>query len=224
VARPGDRRAAPADAVDLDGCDGELAAAAAAWRERVQVVELARDFDADPAPLVDRTVDALGGLWALVDNAGLLSPAPFWPIDAAELARVFQINTLAPFLLTARVFRRLEAQGVGGRIVNISSFTVRFGIGRNQSIQYAATKGALETMTTGLSRAGAAHQILVNAVRPGLTATDQQKDRPETADRIRMIPLGRMARPDGIAEMVAFLVSDRAAFVTGQVIGVSGGA
>ncbi len=201
----------------------ELHAAADKWRDKVPLAELVFDFTSNPASLVDRAVEELGQLWGLVNNAGVLSPTPFWEVEPEELERVFRVNTFAPFLLAGRAFRRLEAQGHGGRIINISSFTVRFGMGRNQSIQYAATKGALETMTTGLSRAGAPRQILVNAIRPGLTETSQQQNRPEMADRIRMIPLQRMARPEEIAEMVAFLMSDRAAFITGQTIGVSGG-
>ena len=98
-----------------------------------------------------------------------------------------------------------------------------YGMGRNHSIHYAASKAAIETLTTGLSRLGAAHQILVNAIRPGIVNTEQQQCRTGMESRIQMVPLKRLAESDEIAGAVAYFLSDQSAFVTGQVLAVSGG-
>ena len=168
-------------------------------------------------------IAAFGRVDALVNNAGVISDVSVETVGVDELQRVFEINTYAPFLLSQGVFCQMKAQGAGGRIVNISSFTVRYGMGRNQSIQYAASKSAIETLTIGLSRLGAAHQIVVNAIRPGLVNTEQQQGRSGMKARIQRVPLNRMAESDEIAGAVSYFLSESSAFVTGQVLSVSGG-
>jgi len=164
-----------------------------------------------------------GRVDALVNNAGVISDVSIETVGVSELQRVFEINTYAPFLLSQGVFNQMKAQGNGGRIVNVSSFTVKYGMGRNQSVQYAASKSAIETLTTGLSRIGAEHQILVNAIRPGIVNTEQQQGRAGLEERIQMVPLKRFAEPDEIAGAVSYFLSDSAGFVTGQVLTISGG-
>lgn len=164
-----------------------------------------------------------GRVDALVNNAGVLSDVSIENVGVDELQRVFEVNTYAPFLLSQGVFNQMKTQGEGGRIVNISSFTVKYGMGRNKSIQYAATKSAIETLTTGLSRIGAEHQILVNAIRPGIVNTEQQQGRAGMEARIQMVPLKRLAESDEIAGAVSYFLSGSAGFVTGQVLSVSGG-
>lgn len=164
-----------------------------------------------------------GRVDALVNNAGVISDVSFEDVDVDELQRVFEINTYAPFLLSQGMFNQMKAQGSGGRIVNISSVAIRFGMGRNQAIQYAASKSAIETLTTGLSRIGAEHQILVNAIRPGIVNTEMQEGRIDLEWRKSLVPLKRLAESDEIASAVSYFLSDAAAFVTGQVLTVAGG-
>ncbi|MCE2878309.1 MAG: SDR family oxidoreductase, partial [Comamonadaceae bacterium] len=114
--------------------------------------------------------------------------------------------------------------GAGGSIVNISSGASKSG-SPNSWIHYAATKGAMDTMTLGLAREVAAEGIRVNAIRPGVIATDIQNDRtPEQLEAmIKMIPQGRMGRPDEIARTVLWLISEEASYVTGGLFDVAGG-
>jgi len=174
------------------------------------------DFMAD-------VISVFGRVDALVNNAGVISELSIECVDVDELQRVFGINTYAPFILSKAVFNQMKAQDEGGRIVNISSVTVNYGMGRNHSVHYAASKAAIETLTTGLSRMGAEFKILVNTVRPGIVNTEIQQDRLGIEDRIQMVPLKRLAESEEIAGAVCYFLSDESAFVTGQVLTVAGG-
>ena len=172
---------------------------------------------------INDVISVFGRLDALVNNAGVISDVSIECVDVDELQRVFSVNTYAPFILSKAAFNYMKTQGHGGRIVNISSFTVKYGMGRNHSVHYAASKAAIETLTTGLSRMGAEHKILVNAIRPGLVNTEQQQGRSGLENRIEMIPLKRLAESAEIAGAVAYFLSEQSAYVTGQVLTVSGG-
>ena len=113
---------------------------------------------------------------------------------------------------------------LGGAIVNISSLASRTGT-PNVWIHYAATKGALDTMTVGLAKEVAADGIRVNAVRPGLIETDIHigRDPDQLARTLQMVPMGRMGQPDEIAAVVLWLLSDAANYVTGTLVDAGGG-
>ena len=179
--------------------------------------------DEEVQAFVESVLSVFEQIDGLVSNAGIMSEFSIEDVSMEELQRVFTVNTFVPYILTKLVFGQMKKQGHGGRIINVSSFVVPYGMGRNQSVQYAGTKAALEVLTTGLSRIGAEHQILVNTVRPGLVNTEMQKDREDLESRINMIPLKRLAESHEVASAVAYFLSAESSFVTGQTLSVAGG-
>jgi len=180
------------------------------------------DFSKPELNLVKSFISDFGGIDILVNNAGVLANKSFLDIDAEEYDLVFNINTRGSFLISRDAFNSMKDQNYG-RIVNISSFTVKYGMGRNKSIHYAASKAALEELTIGLSRMGANNNVTANAIRPGVVNTRMQRERADLKERTKLIPMGRMAEPKEIAEMVLFLCSEKGNFITGQTISISGG-
>ena len=113
----------------------------------------------------------------------------------------------------------------GGKIINISSIAAKYG-GSTRSLHYGASKAALEAVTIGLARAGAPHNILVNAVRGGYIDTPAQhrlSSQKDLAERVKRIPLQRAGQPEDIASMVVFLASGAGDFITGEIMSVTGG-
>jgi NAD(P)-dependent dehydrogenase (short-subunit alcohol dehydrogenase family) len=172
--------------------------------------------------------DELGRVVGLVNNAGVVAPrARLDEIDADRVERMLRTNVLSAFLCARHAVRRMSTRygGSGGAIVNVSSRAAVLG-GPNEYVDYAASKGAIDTMTIGLAREVAAEGIRVNGVRPGLIDTQIHASggRP---DRVRQladtIPMGRGGRAEEVAAAVVWLLSDAASFVTGATIDVSGG-
>ena len=180
------------------------------------------DFSKPELNLIKSFMEDFGGIDILINNAGVLANKSFLDIDAEEYDTIFNINTRGSFLVSRDAFRAMKDQNYG-RIVNIGSISVKFGMGRYGSIHYAASKAALETLTTGLSRMGAKHNITANTIRPTIVNTRMQKGRVDLQDRIDLIPMGRMAEPKEIADMALFLCSKKGDFITGQTISISGG-
>lgn len=169
-----------------------------------------------------------GRLDAFFNNAGIArTAARFVDIDLDRLQRIFAINTLGAFLSAQQAVRRMSTRlgGKGGAIVNMSSIAAKLG-GNHEATDYAATKGAIDSLTVGLAKELAAEGVRVNAVRPGMIATDIHKsfgvgDR--MAKAVPGIPLGRGGKPEEVAEAVVWLCSDQASYVTGVLLDVSGG-
>ncbi len=183
----------------------------------------------DETAIVDafKQADALGPLTLLVNNAGITGPmARVADIDAATVDNVMRINVTAPFVCAREAVRRMSTArgGKGGSIVNISSGASQMGSGGTW-IHYAASKGAIDTFTVGLAREVAAEGIRVNGVRAGMIDTEIHAARaPElTAKMVAGIPLGRIGKPEEIANTVLWLASDEASFVTGALMDVRGG-
>ena len=144
-------------------------------------------------------------------------------MDEESWDKTFQLNTRTPFFLAQNAFKHMKENG-GGKIINISSISVKYG-GSSQTLHYGAAKSALETITLGLSKAGAKHNILVNTVRGGYidTPMHQKMGRKNSKERIEMIPLKRAGKPEDIARIVLFLASEAGDFITGETFTVAGG-
>ena len=176
-----------------------------------------------------RTVDEqLGPVTAVVNNAG--TPGPMGKIDsvtAATLDMVLAVNVRAPFLMIREAVARMATDngGAGGAIVNISSRAAELG-GAGEWIHYAASKGAVDSLTIGASKELAARGIRVNAVSPGLIETDLHA-RAGLPDRLtRMVggvPMGRVGSPEEVATAVLWLLSPEASYITGVTVPISGG-
>ena len=166
-----------------------------------------------------------GRLDALVNNAGIVDRAArVQDMTAARVTRMFAVNVVGPFVCAREAIRRMSTSS-GGAIVNVSSGASRLG-SANEYVDYAASKGAIDTFTIGLAKEVAADGIRVNAVRAGITATGihvATGDPERTARLAPRIPLKRIARPEEIAAAIVWLLSDEASYVTGAVLDVTGG-
>ncbi|MDH1051884.1 MULTISPECIES: SDR family oxidoreductase [unclassified Pseudomonas] len=194
----------------------------------------ARAFAADVANEEDvlrlfREVDEhFGRLDALVNNAGILErQMRLEDMDVARLQRVFAVNVTGTFLCCREAIRRMARKhgGNGGSIVNVSSMASRLG-SPNEYIDYAAAKGAVDSLTIGLAKEVAAEGIRVNAVRPGLIRTEIHASggEPGRVERLQSaIPLGRGGEAAEVARAILFLASDEASYSTGSFVDVSGG-
>ncbi|MCF6323382.1 MAG: SDR family oxidoreductase [Gammaproteobacteria bacterium] len=174
-------------------------------------------------------IDAeFGRLDALVNNAGIITPiAQLVEMDAARLQSVFNINVVGTFLCTREAIKRMSTKknGNGGSIVNVSSAAARIG-SPNEFIDYAASKGAIDSMTLGLSKEIAAEGIRVNAVRPGLINTELHADtgEPDRVEKLEnFIPMKRPGSADEVAKAIVWLMSDDASYVNGALLDVAGG-
>lgn len=162
----------------------------------------------------------------LVNNAGIVAPtASLADLDAERLTRMFATNVVGAILVAKHAVAHMRAAPRHGHIVNISSAAARLG-SPNLYIDYAASKGAIDTLTTGLAGELAAEGIRVNAVRPGLTLTEihAKGGEPDRAHRLAAsIPMQRPGTTEEIAEAVLWLLSDAASYITGAHLDVSGG-
>lgn len=175
-------------------------------------------------------VDAeLGRVGVLVNNAGIDQQLRVADLTGEHVERVFGVNTFGQLYCAREAVRRMSTArgGEGGVIVNISSISPLYG-GLPGDVVYAASKGAVDALTLGLAREVAREGIRVCGVRPGLTATEMWDDGAFPLDQVlreasSLVPLGRMATPEEVADVVLWLCSPEAAYVTATSINVSGG-
>lgn len=175
------------------------------------------------------TVDKeLGAVSILVNNAGILKKQSRLDEMTADRINSILINNVTSYFLCCReAVKRMSTRhgGLGGVIVNVSSGASRSG-SPNEYIDYAASKGAVDTLTKGLSLEVAAEGIRVNCVRPGLIHTDMHADggEPERIERLKsIIPLQRGGKPEEVAEAIYWLASEKSSFSTGNYLDLAGG-
>jgi NAD(P)-dependent dehydrogenase (short-subunit alcohol dehydrogenase family) len=176
---------------------------------------------ADVARMVAETRERLGPIDLLVNNAGLSENAAHTALSFAQWKRIFEVNVDGPFLTTWAVKDEMVARGFG-RIVNISSLAGQ--IKKKDMIHYATAKAAVIAFTRNCAEA-LAPQVRVNCVAPGLTETDMARnaDPALVKQLIAVTPLGRMGKPEEMAAVVRFLLSEDSSFITGQTITACGG-
>ncbi|RUY36993.1 SDR family oxidoreductase [Mesorhizobium sp. M7A.F.Ca.CA.001.13.2.1] len=174
---------------------------------------------------VDR---AYGRLDAFVNNAGIVDvKARVDEMDVSRLERMMRINVVGSFLCAREAVKRMSTRhgGSGGSIVNISSAAATLG-SPGEYVDYAASKGAIDTFAVGLAREVALEGIRVNAVRPGIIDTDIHASggQPDRVERFRdLLPMKRAGTVDEVAGAVLYLLSDAASYTTGAILNVSGG-
>lgn len=224
--------AAIARALDHAGAQVALAA-----RDRGALESLARELQNDPvifaADLADphaatglasEARERLGTIDLLINNAGIGARLSVDRLEAALIDELFAVNVRAPLLLIAALVPSMRERG-HGVIINLSSVSGILGTPRRAA--YAATKGAIDAATRSLAIELGPHGIRVNAVAPGVVDTDlwaKNKAIPGVAEQIaQQTPLGRWSTPEDIADVVVFLASDAARFVTGETLSVDGG-
>lgn len=172
--------------------------------------------------VVKQVINDFGHITVLVNNAGINRDKSFLKMTKSMWDEVMSVNLDGVFCTTQLVAQDMVDNGCG-RIINISSIVGQ--TGNFGQANYAATKGAIISFTESLARELARKGITVNAVAPGFIETDMVSGMPEAAlSQVRaMTPMGRLGKPEEIADAVVFLASPRASYVTGQVLGVNGG-
>ena len=209
--------AAAAVVADIEKAGGRAIAVAGDMSSEKDVVNLFETSDAE-----------LGMLKVLVNNAGIIDvQSRVEDYTLERLQRMFATNITGVFLCAREAVRRMSTKrgGAGGAIVNVSSAAARLG-GPNEYVDYAASKGAMDSMTIGLSKEVATEGIRVNAVRPGLIYTDIHASggEPGRVDRLKEgVPMQRGGEPEEVARVILWLASDESSYTTGSLVECSGG-
>ena len=211
------RAAAETVVADISAAGGCAFAFAADVSAEPDVMRLFEDIDAQVGPVS-----------ALVNNAGIVGQQMrVDQMDGARLQRIFTTNIAGPFLCAREAVRRMSTRygGTGGAIVNLSSTAARLGA-PDEYVDYAASKGAIDTFTVGLAREVAAEGIRVNAVRPGVIYTDIHASggEPQRVDRVKAsVPMQRGGQVEEVAHAILWLLSEEASYITGACLDVSSG-
>jgi NAD(P)-dependent dehydrogenase (short-subunit alcohol dehydrogenase family) len=212
---------------DADAAEAVVARIAAAGGEAVALrADMA--VESDITGLFSRIDAHFGRLDALVNNAGVLeTQMRLEAMDAARVRRVLDANVVGPLLCCREAVRRMSTRhgGNGGAIVNVSSVAALTG-SPGEYVDYAASKGALDTLTRGLAQEVAQEGIRVNGVRPGFIYTGMHASggEPGRVDRVKaFVPMRRGGQPEEVAQAILWLLSDEASYSTGGFIDVAGG-
>ena len=184
--------------------------------------------DGDGVRALFSAAEEMGPLTAVVANAGIVATqARLDEMDAERMRRILEVNVLGVMLTAREAVLRMSTRhgGSGGSIVTVSSAASRLG-SPGEYVDYAASKGAVDSFTVGLAREVAAEGVRVNAVRPGVIETDIHASGGEPGRPARLapsIPVGRAGRPDEVAAAIIWLLGDESPFTTGAILDVTGG-
>lgn len=212
---------------DLDGAQRVAGDVRAAGR-RALVVQADVADPVQVQRMFEQVDTQLGPLTGLVNNAGIVAPmARLEAMDMTRWRRIFDVNVMGTLLCCQQAVRRMSTRhgGQGGAIVNLSSRAAEFG-SAGIYVDYAASKGAVDTLTKGLARELIAEGIRVNGVRPGIIETDIHTGSgidASSPDITAGIPIGRLGRADEIAQAISWLLSDAASYTVGALFDVAGG-
>lgn len=206
---------------------GAEAVVAEAGRLGVEAVALRGDVarEDDVKALVAATLERFGRLDVLVNNAGIMVRAPMLAVPAEECRRMFDVNVTGTMLCSRHALPAM-IERKGGRIINLSSQLAQRAVGGGGFAAYAATKGAIESLTRALAAEVGAHGITVNAIAPGGIETDMSRDvmtEEYRTRRLAELPLRRFGGVDDVAYCAVVLASDEAGYLTGQILHPSGG-
>lgn len=206
------------------------AVVAGAAREGAKALAIPGDVasESDVIAMFEKTTEALGPLDGVVVNAGVVAPAArLIDMSVERMRRIFDVNTLGAYVTAREAARRMMTSqgGKGGSIVLMSSAAARLG-SPDLYVDYAGSKGAIDTLTIGLAQELGREGVRVNAIRPGLIETDIHASGGEPGRAHRLgatAPMGRPGRAEEIAEAVIWLLSNAASYTTGAILDVSGG-
>lgn len=184
--------------------------------------------ESDVMRLFEHIDEQIGPLAALVNNTGILDQQMrVDQMDVTRLQRIFTTNIVGPFLCAREAVRRMSTRygGTGGSIVNVSSIAARLGA-PTEYVDYAASKGAIDSFTIGLAKEVATEGIRVNAVRPGAIYTEIHASggEPQRVDRVKAsVPMQRGGQAEEVAYAILWLLSDEASYITGTCLDIAGG-
>jgi 3-oxoacyl-[acyl-carrier protein] reductase len=190
---------------------------------RAECLEVDVSSEADVQRMAKRVVESFGRIDVLVNNAGILQQKPFPDITVEDWDRMMAVNLKGCFLCSREVLPVMEKQARGS-VVNIASSGGQ--LGGTLAVHYAAGKAGVISLTKSLARIGAAHGIRVNCVSPGLIDTEMTGEELRSAawgQKREALLIKRAGTPDEVAEMVVFLSSEAASYITGQTMNVNGG-
>lgn len=178
--------------------------------------------------LVDSFISWAGGIDSLVLlSGGIRRPVPWEELTYDDWMYDINVNLTSTFFAAQRAMQWMKSSGNGGRIITVSTASAKHG-GGGKSMAYGVARAGIECLTKGLAREGAPHKILVNCVAPGFIDTQFQtakagKTRDDYEKRIKLIPLKRAGRPEEVATIILYLMSEWSSFITGECIAISGG-
>lgn len=201
----------------------EIASEVASMSRTAHLIQGSVATKAETQSIIDEAHGAFGGLDILVNNAGIFPRSEFLDLDEAEWDQVLGVNLKGSFLAAQAAARHMVTDKIAGKIVNISSSSVR---GHHLGVHYSASKTGIIGLTRSMALALAPHRIRVNAIAPGITDTAQpryQFSEAEMAEQSNLVPLGAMAQPGDIADIIVFLASDASRFMTGELVHANGG-
>ncbi len=207
--------------MDLDWPILQETARAIGNRDRVIPLPVDVSAESSAREAMEAVLQEYGRVDILVNNAGIVSFTQISKITPAEWDRVMAVNLRSVMLMSQAVFPIMKRQGAG-TIVNMSSMAGKVG-GLKIGPAYSASKAGIICLTKSLARAGASHGIRVNALAPAFIESDMMPVEKRN-EYVPLIPLGRMGTPADVASAVLYLVSDRASFITGELLDVNGGA